>query len=167
MGTEPFFFQGSLFENVKFGCDREADFKMGRVLEICKKLGIPQQIMDYISDGMDGEVLPWADILSYTQKCLVCLARALIANAEVMCIHKPTMAHDEKTSRSIMELLRSFCLDKGVLIEGERHLRRPRTCIITSCKAMGVQIADEVYVVSANEGFRRVEADDVREEMLG
>lgn len=169
MSTEPLFFLGSLYENLTFGItpgDKDGDIE--RVSEICRRLDLPQRLQILVAQGQEGETLIWGEVLSYTQRCLLCLARALVTNPEVLCIHKPTMSYDENTSVRVLNLLKEFVTDKGVMQDiATRHRRRPRTCIFTSSKIQGVDISDEVYLVSKSEGIRRVEKHLVSADMLG
>merc|ERR1711972_1043582 len=118
--------------------------------------------------GSDGERLQWVEVLSYTQKCLLCLARALVANPELMCIHKPTMAYDEQTSETVVRILKEWCAHKGLEQDPTtRHRRRPRTCVMTSSKHLGLEIADRVYMVSHEDGIKQVRGSEVTGQMLG
>jgi len=169
MSTEPLFFLGSLYENLTFGVTPgDPDGDLDRVKEIARRLDLPERLHGMINAGMEGEKLIWGEVLSYTQRCLLCLARALITNPEVLCIHKPTMSYDENTSLRVLNLLREFVKDKGVVQDPKaRHRRRPRTCIFTSSKIQGVDMSDEVWLVNKSEGIRSVPKESVVADMLG
>merc|ERR1711879_839348 len=85
------------------------------------------------------------------------LARALIANPEVLCLHKPTQPYDDVTSRKILTLMCDFVTNKG--IDQDPHSwnsRRPRTCVITSSKLIGLDLCDQIYSVSHVNGYSLV-----------
>merc|ERR1712217_804701 len=104
------------------------------------------------------ERLKWSEVLSQTQKALFNLARAMIANFEVLCIHKPTLVFDAITSNLVLGLLRDYVRHKGIAQdESTFHLRRPRTCIFTSSSPMDVEIADQVFCVDHQHGLQRIE----------
>jgi len=167
ISSEPLFFKGSLFENVTFGVSCPADGEHDRVMEICRTLGIRQSVLQMVDQGNNGEVQIWSEVLSLTQRCLLCLARAFVANPELMCIHKPTMPFDEPQSGVVFKMLRDFVQKKGVeLDEKTRHMRRPRTCIMTSSKVMGVEAADEVYLVSHKDGIKKLQKDEIDKDLL-
>jgi len=169
MSSEPLFYLASLYDNLTFGITPgDADGDISRVSEICRRLDLPERIHKWIEKGAEGETLVWGEVLSYTQRCLLCLARSLVTNPEVLCIHKPTMSYDEKTSVRVLTLLKEFVTDKGVVQDQKtRHRRRPRTCIFTSSKIQGVDMSDEVYLVSKHEGIRSVDKQVVSVDMLG
>merc|ERR1712048_807836 len=109
VSSEALFFMGTLYENLTFGCNKDdADGSMDRVIEICQELGITKSLQEIVKQGADGSVKTWSEVLSLTQRSLCNLARALIANPEMLCIHKPTMSFDEPTSRTVLQYLRKY-----------------------------------------------------------
>jgi len=163
ISSEPLFFVGTLFENLAFGVTPgDADADLARVRQIVQRMGLPDNVMTLIDTGDGCQRVLWGEVLSYTQQCLLCLARALIANPELMCVHKPTMPFDEMQSVTVMNMFREFCDLKGVEQDDKtRHRRRPRTCCITSSKVVGVEYADKVYLVNKKDGIRLMEGEDV------
>lgn len=165
--VEPLFFSGTLRENLSFGvADGDADGDLARILTICRRLTVDDETLDYI--GSDAS-LPWPDVLSLTQCCLLCTARALISNPEVLVVHKPTQPFDDTTCDVIMGLFREYVVNKG--IEQDQAMwwsRRPRTCIVTSSKAAGISQCDHIVHVSAKAGYEIVgEEGDGRKLILG
>merc|ERR1719261_259998 len=95
--------------------------------------------------------------MSLTQCYLCSLARAIIANFEVVVTHKPTLAFDEQSSKNILLLLREFITNRGVEQDPQTiKLRRPRTVIYSSSKVLGVDMADTVLYLS-QEGLSKME----------
>jgi len=201
VSVDTMFFHGTMMENMLFGTiPTDPDAAIVRVLSICRKLGLGDNVLQYLSDdpsaamagkpldpttvqsnackvvditkeGISGKTdlaLSWNGVLSQTERHLLCLARSLIANPEVLCIHKPTLAFDEQTSKTVMEVLKEYVTEKGIFQDVKtRHLRRPRTCIITSAKAVGVESSDSVFHVCKETGIIAVAHDKVTPDMLG
>jgi len=158
VATEPIFFQGSLLDNLVFGCSAgDPDGSIERVIKICMCIGVPEDLLNLLKRGHDGPVHTWAQMISDSNKCLLGIARALIANPEFMCIHKPLKGLNEGTSLKVETALLDFCVEKGLAQdESTRHLRRPRTCIITAANVESVPSAHHIYFVSKRAGIRHV-----------
>jgi ABC-type multidrug transport system fused ATPase/permease subunit len=169
VAKEDLFFKASLYDNLTFGCiPGDSDAELKRVCTICSRLGLPEDMMALVRQGSEGTVLTWGEVISQSQKSILGLARAVITNPELMCIHKPIMAYNEETSKVVLDMLKQFCIDKGVEQELEsRHVRRPRTCIITAAKASSVKVADFVYWVSHKDGVRYISKSEANEMAFG
>lgn len=165
ISEQPLFFQGTLLQNLAFGVKPgDDDGKLERVVAICKLLQVPEHMIEHIHGDA---LLHWGEVLSLTQRVLLNLARALISNPEVLCIHKPTLAFDHITAENTLRQLRRFVSEKGLeQSPAELGLRRPRTCIITAGRAFGVGIADQILHVDSCEGVEEISPDDVKEAML-
>jgi len=153
--SEPLFFQGTLLDNLTIGiAPGDADGKVDRILEICRRLGLPNTVLDHVSSD---QVLAWNHTLSQTQRQLLSLGRALIANPEFLCISKAMQLFDTYTTSTVLELLKDFVVSKGLEQDPDRwHLRRPRTCIITANQRLNGKFADQVLHCSANGGIRLI-----------
>lgn len=149
--TEPLFVKGGLYANLTFGIAQRNDMdgRIERVKAICRRLGLTELLVGKLHPDDRSEVL-WTESLSSTEQHLICIARALIANPEVLCLHKPTLHVSAEVAESIIKLLREF-VDKRGIEEDEATFteRRPRTCIITSTRAKSLALMDEVYRVHA------------------
>lgn len=153
------FFKGTLFENLTFGClgPEDPDSRVERVMSICRRLLFPEDILHMIGEGHKGPVLVWQEVLAHSHKSLLQFARAIITNPELMCVHKPVMYIGDKSSAVVLELLREFCVQKGVgQNDKTRQHRRPRTCILTAAKIAAVQEADRIYLVSRKAGIKYI-----------
>mmetsp|Transcript_43328 Transcript_43328/g.139231 ORF Transcript_43328/g.139231 Transcript_43328/m.139231 type:complete len:120 (+) Transcript_43328:378-737(+) len=83
---DPMFFRGSLYENLIFGCKRgHPDARLERVLKVCHVLDINPKITCMISDSKErnDDDISWASSLSSSEKWLLHLVRALLANPDV------------------------------------------------------------------------------------
>jgi len=160
VSMEPMFFWGTLLENLTFGVPPgDEDSSKKRVISVCQRLRLPEEITNLV-DSQDRT--SWFQTLSQTQRALLTIARALIANYEVLIMHKPVLVFDEITSRMVLEVFREFVREKGISQDPDTwHLRRPRTCVVTASKMMGAQLADKVFRVSAAGGIERVPTQEV------
>ncbi|CAE8597453.1 unnamed protein product, partial [Polarella glacialis] len=87
---EPMFFEDTLLANLTFGCAKSSnDGNLERVLDICKKLHISENIL--LTIEANELATEWLTVLSATEASLLHIARALIANPDVLVIHKPTL----------------------------------------------------------------------------
>eukprot|EP00747_Dinoflagellata_sp_TGD_P145116 gnl/TRDRNA2_/TRDRNA2_176565_c3_seq2.p1 gnl/TRDRNA2_/TRDRNA2_176565_c3~~gnl/TRDRNA2_/TRDRNA2_176565_c3_seq2.p1 ORF type:complete len:231 (+),score=19.63 gnl/TRDRNA2_/TRDRNA2_176565_c3_seq2:3-695(+) len=165
VSSEKLFFAGTLLENLKIGVGPgNVDGNPDRILNICKRLGIDDNVLSLLETD---EVQLWQDVLSHTEAMLLCLARAFISNPELMIVHKPTSHFDRMHSTLILEMLREFVDKKGIgQAERQWYMRRLRTCILSGTKEISMQLSDQVYLVSKEEGIQRLDKSAVTAKML-
>jgi len=85
----------------------------------------------------------------------------------VLCIHKPTEGFDKRTANIVLGVLQDFVRERGIEQDpATRHLRRPRTCIITSSRRQALMWADQLLHVSSAHGVVQVRGDEVLDEDL-
>lgn len=157
ISPQPAFFNDTLMHNLIYGVgvDDKVDGSVDRVVAICKMLKVSDKVLKYL-DPNDEEMYnvkaDWGDILSQTQRALVSLARAFIANPEILVIHKPTVVFDDSTTDNTFKCLRRFVEEKGLCMDSKgAAMRRPRTCIITTSRSKGVAAADHVFQIKPSE----------------
>jgi len=157
---EPLFISGSLMENLTMGCisPKEPDAQLERVVNICRRLGATKNVIELIGNG---ETRNWGESLSASECQMVHLARGLIANPEVLVIHKPTQMFDERTALVVFKALRTYVDEKGI----EQDLsgwarRRPRTCLCTITRMSGLEFVDNVLLVNETE-TRQIRKEEV------
>lgn len=151
---EPMFIKGSLFENLVMGViPGTGDGDRARVRRICEKLGLDETNLKLL-DRDDEHA--WHSVLSQSQAHILCIARALVANPDILCIHKPTQPFDKHTaSETVMKVLKEFVKRRGVEKDRESaHMRRPRTLIFTASEMSNVGFADRIFMVSRENGIR-------------
>merc|ERR1719253_1510589 len=137
VSKDPMFVEGSLFYNLSFGCPDPEEVKMERVIAICSRLGLRPYILDTIRDQSMKDC-EWGKIISSTEMALLHIARALITNPEVLCIHKPALFLNTEMSDNMYAVLKEFVCYRG--LEEDPKLfyhRRPRTCILTARRIAG------------------------------
>jgi len=164
VSMEPLFFSGTLLENLTFGVAKgDQDSSKTRVVAICQRLSLPDDIQRLV----ESEDTTWIHVLSQTQRCLLTICRALVANFEVCCMHKPALVFDDLTAKMVLEVLKEYVEERGVVQDSHtRHLRRPRTCIITASSTTGLDLADRVFRVNAADGLTEISCEDVTPELL-
>lgn len=154
----PMFFEGSILDNLLFGvATGDDDGRRDRVVEICTKLGLGEEIVRHTALN---DVHVWSDVFSATQCQLMSIATALIANPEVLCIHKPTQYFDAGTAHKVASVFREFVDLKGLECPGPRQSRRPRTCIMTTADNANLRFADAVFNITADDGIQLVKDVD-------
>merc|ERR1711957_752122 len=105
-----------------------------------------EDVMGHIDKN---DVHPWSEVLAQSQIQLLNLARALITNPEVLCVHKPTQDFDQHRANMITGILRGFVDMRGLAQDPSKmKKRRPRTLVVTTEQRENIDAADIVYKVS-------------------
>merc|ERR1712087_853855 len=89
----------------------------------------------------------WFDVLSVSQQHILGIVRALVANPQVICIHKPTEKHSEEQGKKVLSVLKLFVQASGLEQDqnvSSRRKPRPRTCIMTNVNLFANEYADDV-----------------------
>jgi len=134
---EQILFSRTVRENIKYGRRDASEEDVQRALESASFL----QDMNTLIDGLETIVGEKGVSLSGGQKQRVSIARALIANAEILMLDDAMSAVDAKTEARI--------------IQNIRHEREGRTTLITSHRLSAVQHADIIIVLDNGEIVER------------
>jgi len=168
MTCEPTFFRGSLMDNITYGVrPGDPDGDKSRVKAIFRHLGLPGNVLALLEED-SLHFSNWFDVLSVSQRHLIGIARALVANPQVICIHKPTEKYSEEQGKQVLGVLRLFVQGAGLEQDQStisKRKPRPRTCIMTSVNLFGNDYADDIIFVS-RDGMMRIDKDSVREDMI-
>lgn len=155
--STPLFFDGSLLTNLTFGADGPiSDRSLDRVRAICEALGVDGDVLCHLDDG---DLNHWSQVFSATQCQQLSLARAVVANPEVLCVHKPAEFFPDQNGAAIMRVFRKYVDENGVLQQGPKASRRPRTFIATVVRHVHHGFADQIFWVSP-EGVREIVGDE-------
>jgi ATP-binding cassette subfamily B protein len=141
---EPYLFQGTLRYNLKFGRPQASDDEMIRV---AKLVGIHDPIMR-LPKGYDEEVRERGSNLSYGQRQLVCLARALVSDPKILILDEATSSVDPYTEQLIQNALK---------VEMEH-----RTILIVTHRVSTVRDADRIIVLHNGE----IQAEGTHNQLL-
>uniref|UniRef100_A0A0E9XBL0 ABC transporter domain-containing protein n=1 Tax=Anguilla anguilla TaxID=7936 RepID=A0A0E9XBL0_ANGAN len=111
---DPFLFSGTVRENLDpCGCHQDSDLL--DVLEQCHLC----QTIDRMG-GLCAEVGEKGKSLSLGQRQLLCLARALLTQAKILCIDEATASVDQKTDKLLQQTIQEKFRDKTVLTIAHR-----------------------------------------------
>lgn len=152
-------------DNMVLGCETTGDAEKERVIEILKRF----KLHDYCDDLDDDDNDPrWMKVLTVKEASMINLARALVANPHVLCIHKPTLAKAANDAELVMRLLKEFVDNRGIAQPSDQPVssRRPRTILYTSISPKSLKYADQIYQVSPNS-VRQIPMESVTDDIFG
>lgn len=135
----------------------KATLERGR--RICERLELQPKLISAVMGQLEVPV----SALSRSDKALLCVARALICNPEVLVIHQPGVHLCVPKKDSLMRLLREFVDNRGLEMDPDTIAqRRPRTCFFSSNEVADLQYADQVFLCKA-QSVKEVKMQEVSE----
>ena len=126
---DPFLFQGSLKENLKFNQQSATDEEM---INACKSIGIHDYI-NSLENGYDTSVSERGVNMSQGQRQLMGFARALIKNPKILILDEATSNIDSISEQKIQNALQ-------VLFEN-------RTSIVIAHRLSTIKLSDNIFVI--------------------
>lgn len=159
------FFHGSLLENLLFGVkEGDEDADLGRVLAICRMVGLNDEVVGMVEHSE--EVKDWNLVLSKTSCHLLNIARALVANPDVLCMDDPLSKLDLNGHKKIINVLREFVKSRGILNCYPESMSRSRTVLYTACRCADAKAVDGILFVPPSGVIQHVETKDITDAMV-
>jgi ABC-type multidrug transport system fused ATPase/permease subunit len=141
---EPFLFSGTIEYNLKFSREDATDEEMKQVARI---VGI-HDMVERLPDGYQTDLMEHGSNLSFGQRQLICLGRAILANPKILVFDEATSSVDPYTEAVIQ---------KALMTEMEN-----RTVIIVTHRVSTVRDSDLIIVLDEGE----VKAKGTHNELL-
>ncbi len=113
---DPFLFSNTILENIRYG---KTDATQEEVEKVCKLIGIHNFILK-LPSGYNHFIQEGGVSLSVGERQLICLARALITNSNIVILDEATSNIDSSTEESISHTLNQIFSKKTVIIIAHR-----------------------------------------------
>jgi len=113
---EPYLFSGTIASNLKFGRPDASDEEMIRIARI---LGVHNAIMK-LAEGYHTRIQERGTNLSYGERQLICLGRALLTDPRILVLDEATSSVDPYTESLLQNALRAEMASRTVLIVTHR-----------------------------------------------
>ena len=150
---EPYLFSGTIRYNLKFGRPEATDEEM---IRISKLVGLHNAIIK-LEQGYDTEIQEHGANLSYGQRQLICLARALIADPKILLIDEATSSVDSYTESLIHAALKKAMKNRTIIIVTHRvSTVRDADRIIVIDNGRIQDVGSHMELIKRNELYRRL-----------
>jgi len=167
VSQEPILMNMSAWQNLLFGVPKDVAVDAKRIEEILSRLKMTKTL-ELVSNELatstrgslsdvqitfadDVPSSSWHDVLTYTEKVKIHLARALIMNPEVLVLQRPLHHFESTLATLILDIMRRHVEEKGLAMpqgNAARH-RRPRTCFYTPETVEQAKRADVIWQISS------------------
>jgi subfamily B ATP-binding cassette protein MsbA len=133
VNQEPILFNDTLFNNIAFGVDNATEEE---VIAAAKVANAHHFIME-AEEGYQTSVGDRGGRLSGGQRQRISIARAILANPEILILDEATSALDTESERLVQEAL--------------NNLMKKRTTLVIAHRLSTIQNADRIYVIHEGE----------------
>jgi ABC-type multidrug transport system fused ATPase/permease subunit len=150
---EPYLFSGTIAYNLKFGRPQATDEEM---IQVAKIVGVHESVMR-LEDGYDTVIFERGTNLSFGQRQLVCLGRAILADPRILVFDEATSSVDPYTEALIQNALKEEMVGRTVLLVTHRVSTvryADRIIILNEGRIEDVGSHDEL--MERNELYRRL-----------
>ena len=136
---EPFFFSGTIRENILYGNEAYKHYTNDELTLVLKEAGL-DSLLERFDAGLDTVVRSTGDGVSLGQKQLIAFMRAVLRKPGVLILDEATANIDTITEQLLEEIL--------------RKLPESTTRVIIAHRLNTIENADEIYFVNAGEVVR-------------
>jgi len=170
--SETTMWRGTVAENIFFGVCASLGMKtddyatldrqtLERGWHVCRVLNFPTHLQKLAEDLTTTQELNLFTLAASHAK-LIHLARAFIADPEVLVVHEPTFFLAQDLSRVVMEALAAFVKLRGLVPDDQRQQsRRPRTVFFSSADQFALAYADRIVKLAAPKKLNKHFSGDI------
>lgn len=110
----------------------------------------------------------WLNTITYSEKVMISLARALIMNPEVLILYRPFHHFDQSTAENLMQVLLHHHSNRGLCLPEElADVRRPRTVFFTPETSLQARKAHAIWQIDhINKTVYKVHPDGLNESFM-
>ena len=150
---EPYLFSGTIAYNLKFGRPQATDEEM---IHAAKIVGIHESVIR-LEDGYDTVILERGTNLSFGQRQLVCLGRAILADPRILVFDEATSSVDPYTEALIQNALKEEMVNRTVLLVTHRvSTVRDADRIIILNEGKIEDVGSHEELIERNELYKRL-----------
>jgi ABC-type bacteriocin/lantibiotic exporter with double-glycine peptidase domain len=148
----PIFFDGTLLENLAVGMPKSEENEQ-MLYQVCEHLGLGEDVLDHIKKK---DKQNWQEVFSFSEIQGLYLARAVVASADVLVLHRAVTGFDDVQVRVVMDLLHQYVEGTGCCASlfGSNSLR---TCIFSTANRLCIRYSDIVYYMCKEKGIRKID----------
>ncbi|ABP68149.1 ABC transporter related protein [Caldicellulosiruptor saccharolyticus DSM 8903] len=156
---EPFLFSGTILDNILYG---RPEASLDEAIGVCKFLGV-HEFISQLENGYYTQVNERGTRLSTGQKQLICLARLLLQNPEILILDEATSALDTQSELMVQSALNKVTKDRTSIVIAHRlSTIRDADLIIVLDKGQIVEMGTHDSLVSKKGVYYELCTSQVR-----
>lgn len=113
VGDAPFFFNGSIYENLTFGLTEIPT--NNEIMDLCQKMGI-NELIENLPNGLQSKLQDDAQNISSGQKQRLYLVKTLLTRPSIIILDEATNHLDRETETSILDNLTDIKVKQGLIL---------------------------------------------------